>query len=316
MDDLAFSSRFRLTKDIIIIIYRNHSVAPIDQLLMTLRFYASGSFLISIGDFMNVSKSTCCRIINKVTRAIASLSPDFIKMPSTEEAISATHVHFYNIARLPRIVGSLDCTHIRISSPGTDNAEVFRNRKGYFSINVQTVSSADLQIMDLVARWPGSTHDQIIFDNSRIFQRLHANAFGNSMLVADSGYADTSHVVTPIATATTEVEQLYNESVRRTRNPVERSYGTWKRRFPVLALGLRLKLDTSLAVIVACGVLNNIAIQHKENLPPDDEYVLNDVDMDEDFELDPLPQHYAYTAKDELLANYFPQLLEGLNHNS
>nr|CAI5840736.1 unnamed protein product [Callosobruchus analis] len=233
MDDLAFSSRFRLTKESTVYVLeqieeqietvtdRNHSVAPIDQLLMTLRFYASGSFLISIGDFMNVSKSTCCRIINKVTRAIASLSPDFIKMPSTEEAISATHVHFYNIARLPRIVGSLDCTHIRISSP-----------------------------------------------------------------------------------------------VRRTRNPVERSYGTWKRRFPVLALGLRLKLDTSLAVIVACGVLNNIAIQHKENLPPDDEYVLNDVDMDEDFELDPLPQHYAYTAKDELLANYFPQLLEGLNLNS
>nr|CAI5844370.1 unnamed protein product [Callosobruchus analis] len=220
---------------------------------------------------------------------------------------------FYNIARLPRIVGSLDCTHTRISSPGTDNAEVFRNRKGYFSINVQTISSGNLQIMFD----PGSTHDQIRFDNSRIFQRLHANAFGNSMLVADSGYADTSHAVTPIASATTEVEQLYNESVRRTRNPVGRSYGTWKRGFPVLALGLRLKLDTSLTVIVACGVLNNITIQHKENLPPDDEYVLNDIDMDEYFELDPLPQHHAYTAKTELLANYFPQLLmEGLNHNN
>lgn len=69
-----------------------------------------------------------------------------------------------------------------------------------------------MEILDLVARWPGSTHDQIVFENSAIYQRLHANEFGNSIFVGDSGYTDTSHVVTPVDQAQNEVEQLYNEA--------------------------------------------------------------------------------------------------------
>lgn len=43
--------------------------------------------------------------------------------------------------------------------------EEFRNRKGYFSLNVQAVCDADLRLMNVVARWPGSAHDAI-FKNS------------------------------------------------------------------------------------------------------------------------------------------------------
>lgn len=67
-------------------------------------------------------------------------------------------------------------------------------------------------ILDIVARWPGSTHDQTIFDNSNIHRRLHQNEFGNSILMGDSGYANTTHVITPLLRAHTEVEQLHNEA--------------------------------------------------------------------------------------------------------
>ena len=40
---------------------------------------------------------------------------------------------------------------------------------------------------------------------------------------------------------------------------IENLFGVLKRRFPCLQRGLRLNLDTSLSVIVACGVLHNIA---------------------------------------------------------
>ena len=45
-------------------------------------------------------------------------------------------------------------------------------------------------------------------------------------------------------------------------------FGVWKRRFPVLAYGLRLKLETSLTVIVAAGVLYNYAKLNNEPEPP------------------------------------------------
>lgn len=80
------------------------------------------------------------------------------------------------------------------------------------STNLQTISSANLKVHDIVARWLGSTYDQIIFDNSSINRKLHGNEFGNSILVTDSGYANTKHVVNPLLTVCTEVEQVYNEA--------------------------------------------------------------------------------------------------------
>lgn len=39
----------------------------------------------------------------------------------------------------------------------------------------------------------------------------------------------------------TNVENTFNESQIRTRNPIERSYGVWKRRFPILSLGINVR---------------------------------------------------------------------------
>lgn len=93
------------------------------------------------------------------------------------------------------------------------------------------------------------------------------------------------------------------------RNAVERQYGVWKRRFPVLALGLRLKLQTSMAVIVATAVLHNIAIDAKEEEPPQDpDVIVNNNMYNEDIIVEP-PQDNFVNARDMLLNDYFPQLL-------
>lgn len=46
-------------------------------------------------------------------------------------------LEFYQIGCFPGITECIDCTHVRIKSPGSDTAEVFHNAKGVFSINVQ-----------------------------------------------------------------------------------------------------------------------------------------------------------------------------------
>ncbi|KAJ8945547.1 hypothetical protein NQ318_020393 [Aromia moschata] len=110
-------------------------------------------------------------------------------MPNTVDTITRAKAAFYQKARLPRVTGSLDCTHIKIvrKEPVKDSKKrnilkklqylqihevmnglhsehagtikkCFEIEKATFSINVQTISSANLQILDIVARWPGSTH--------------------------------------------------------------------------------------------------------------------------------------------------------------
>lgn len=49
--------------------------------------------------------------------------------------------------------------------------------------------------------------------------------------------------------------------------------GVLKRRFPVLAYGIRLKLETALTVIVAAGILHNIAKDMNEDEPPIEENI-------------------------------------------
>lgn len=98
--------------------FRNNSVAPINQLLIFLRFCATGSHLSCIGDFGGVHLSTASRIVVRVGIALAGLSNRFIKMPRTQEEINNHQLTFYEKARFPRVIGAVDCTHVRIQSPG------------------------------------------------------------------------------------------------------------------------------------------------------------------------------------------------------
>ena len=71
-----------------------------------------------------------------------------------------------------QVVGTIDCWHVRIQPPGGDYGEIFRKIKGYFSFNVQAVCDANIIFQDMVARWPGSSPDSLVFNNSRLKYRL------------------------------------------------------------------------------------------------------------------------------------------------
>lgn len=88
-----------------------------NQLLTTLRFFATNTHQISVGDFMGLHQTTASRIISKVSRAIANLRPQHIQMPSDNEMLHIQE-EFYRISRFPRVVGCIDGTHIKIQSAG------------------------------------------------------------------------------------------------------------------------------------------------------------------------------------------------------
>lgn len=137
-------------------------------------------------------------------------------------------------------------------------------------MNVQTICNANLKILDIVASWPGSTHDTSIFNGSAVKARFENGEMGDSLLVADSGYPVLPYVITPLLDPVGIGEIRFNEAQIRTRNPVERKYGVWKRRFPILSIGMRCNLDLVMAIIVATAVLQNIACDMKEGEPPND----------------------------------------------
>jgi len=54
------------------------------------------------------------------------------------------------------VIGAIDCTHIPIKSPSS-NEEEYVNRKGVYTINMQAVFDANMRLLDIVAKWPDST---------------------------------------------------------------------------------------------------------------------------------------------------------------
>lgn len=256
--------------------FRNHVIPPLYQLLIALRFYASGSLYITMGDFGGIHKTTAGKIIKRVTSAIVQLRHIYLRLPRQDE-MNLIQQQFYEIARFPRVIGAVDCTHIRICNPGGNNAENFRNRKGYFSLNTQAVCNANYEIIDIVARWPGGSHDSNIFDNSRIRMRFEAGEMGRYLLLGDSGYPVRPYLITPLNNPQTPAERLFNHSQIRTRTVVERTFGIWKRRFPIL-MGMRCRLPLCQDIIVATAVLHNICRRRNEDNPEDIEIPEEDND--------------------------------------
>lgn len=287
-DDIDFKMRFRFSKATVEVILnliganlkatslRNDPISPINQVLITLRFYATGSFQLCTGDNFLVSQSSVSRIFAKISHYIALKSNIYITMPQTRFAIGKINSDFYKIARFPRVLGTIDGTHIKIQSPGGDTAELYRNRKGWFSINVQMVANANLKVMDIVTCYPGSAHDSTIFNESRLRVKLEDDAFGDCYLLGDSAYPCRKYLLTPLHNPRTPAEVRYNKSHIHTRNTVERAFGVLKRRFPCLSLGLRVALDRVDSIIIATTVLNNIAIDRRDEMPPDENIVHNE----------------------------------------
>lgn len=261
-----------------------------------------------MGDFLSVHKTTAGRIVKKVITALCNLFPQCIHLPHTEEEKQEAKRDFFALSHFPRVVGAIDCTHIKIQSPGGENAEVYRNRKGYFSLNCQIVCSAKLKIIDLVCRWPGSANDSHIFENSAVKMQLQNGEMGNGVLVADRGYAVRPYILTPLDDPVGEAENLYNEAQIRTRNVIERLFGVWKRRFPILSCGIRCKMELTQMIVVACAVLHNIAVDQNEDMNEDDNNL-----MEGEINNFPEERHGDYVARTPFI-DYFRNLLNQRNN--
>ncbi|KAJ8917007.1 hypothetical protein NQ315_012924, partial [Exocentrus adspersus] len=255
-----FKLRYRFRKEVVLDVLlplvnqcltkqnkRGLPIPPVMQLLTCLRFYATSNFQLVSVDWRGISQSTISNIIKTVSTLIAQRLGEFIHFPNTEEGFRSNFRRFYEIT-----------AHIlKIGNPGGDNGEVFRNRKGFFSLNVQVVSGPKREIYDIVVRHPGSSYDSLIFDRSAVRVRMERGDIPG-LLLGDNGYPCRHYLLTPVLQLGTEAAVRYNTAHIRTRNVVERLFGTWKRHFPCLQRGLLTKLETSLAIICATAVLYNI----------------------------------------------------------
>lgn len=131
------------------------------------------------------------------------------------------------------------------------------------------ISDADLLIRDVVARWPGTMHDSVIYDLSWVKRQiLNEPRFAGGWFLGDGGYASTPQMLTPFLDPVLQGEIRYNEAHKRQRGCAERLIGVWKGRFRCILQHeskLRFRsLRKCARCILATAVLHNIAILLRE----------------------------------------------------
>ena len=260
---------------------RNRAILPVIQLCIFLRFLASGCFQSIVGDTFHVDKSTVSRKIHSVATALARHLNHFVRFPDVERLRQIKEA-FYNRYRFPSVVGAIDCTHIRIQAPAV-REDVYVNRKSFHSLNVQAVCDHDLKITNLVVKWPGRVHDARIWELCDLREELQ-NGLHNGLLLGDSGYPCQPWLMTPITNPAGAAEERYNRSQTRARNPIERLFGVWKRRFHALHGEIRLEPGKVCTIVAAAAVLHNVA---RDRRLPD----FHDLIVDDQPDVEPYQAH-------------------------
>ncbi|XP_029908331.1 putative nuclease HARBI1 [Myripristis murdjan] len=247
--------------------HRNHALTVPQTVCIALRFFATGTFMYSVGDAENLGKNTVCRAIHKVAGALTELIDAFVVFPG-HLPTQCIKEGFYDIAGFPRVLGAIDCTHIPISAHLGENEADFVNRKSFHSLNIQMTCDHQMMVTSLVAKWPGSVHDSRIFRESLLCQKLEQGQF-SGVLLGDRGYACLPYLLTPYPDPGAGPQMRFNVAHAKTRVRIEMTFGVIKARFTCLR-GLRVAPDRACRIISACVVLHNIATMRKERTPPSD----------------------------------------------
>ena len=72
--------------------------------------------------------------------------------------------NLFHVAGSPNVLGAIDGTLVPIKGPSVDQ-HLYVCRKRYHALNIQSVADADYKFINIVARWPGSSHDAFIWGN-------------------------------------------------------------------------------------------------------------------------------------------------------
>lgn len=269
------------------------------QFCSVLNFYASGSYQRRVGSdaYAMLSQTLVSRCVRYFSFVIATKIMDqFIHFPQSSEEIEVLHNQMQLHSDFPGAFAIVDGTLIGLAAVAHNIEHMFITRKHFHAINTQVVVDAGMRFLSVNARYPGATHDSLIWRASMVNSTLRQfyNSEGGNwkyFMLADHGYPLQPWLLKPYDTPNTASEKLYNKLHRQLRSLVERVIGLLKARFRCLLGERKLRYDPLMSgyIIYSCAVLHNFLIE--KNFPVGDiepifENLVNSFDEDlDDFQI-------------------------------
>ena len=109
-------------------------------------------------DLHGLHRTTVSRTIHRVAAAMCRHRHEYMKFPQTQMELQQVKERFYDMSDFPNVLGAVDGSLILIFAPRKDE-HLFVCRKGYHALNIQGICKANMAFTNIVAKYPGSTHD-------------------------------------------------------------------------------------------------------------------------------------------------------------
>nr|CAH7734524.1 unnamed protein product [Callosobruchus chinensis] len=160
--------------------YNNYHTNPIlaeENLVVTLRYLASGCSFKALAFSFRMGASTVGKIIKEVCAALWEVfQPLHMKQPTTADFLRISE-EYNRLWDFPNCIGAWDGKHIRIKCP-SHSGSMFFNYKHYFSIVLQGLVDDHYRFISIDVGGYGKQSDGGTFQASKLSKLLEKNKLG------------------------------------------------------------------------------------------------------------------------------------------
>ena len=296
-------------------------LSAVTQLLVALRYYATGNSIISLKNTagFELSHGSVYNAIKNVSTALGSLVNEDVSYPFDLVSMAEIKSGFAHYGGFPACIGAIDGSQIKIKAPPqNENIYVGRKTDGHY-LNVQFVCDSKLKFLDTVIKWPGSVNDSTIWDMCGLkeslqeFLEAHPRSY-KGWLIGDSGYDQRRNLMTPFEEPQNKPEEAYNIAHKKCRCSIERAIGVLKSRFRCLCKQtggcIQFDIDVICQIIASCVVLHNYCRDRNIEYPID-ENIQRDLQDERDSQVRRDTNNtenkviLGYRARQSVVAEYF-----------
>ena len=243
-----------------------------EKLLVTLRYLATGDSQQSQAFNFRLGRATICHFIRPTLTAIwDSLSPLYLKMPTTVEEWQQISDEFYEDWNMPHVIGALDGKHVCMECPSYAGSS-FYNYKGFHSTVLMAVCDSKYRFIYTDIGHYGRDNDASIFSVTQLYhdfqhdlvpipQPIPLAEGGESApyhLVGDEIFPLKEWLMKPYPGANlSEQQKVYNYRLSRARRTIENSFGILAARWRIYRRPIRAALETCDLIVKATVCLHN-----------------------------------------------------------
>jgi hypothetical protein len=241
----------------------------------------SGGSASAVASHFRIGQGSVHNYVRRCVKALHEIKEEVVFWPNQEERTEMKN----RLAALGfrHCIGIVDGTLIVLDTQPEKYHECYYSRKSVYAINVMIICDDRKRITYYYAGWPGSTHDNRVFRNSKIFRKRAEYFDFGEYLLGDSAYSLSSIMVQAFkkqqaAAELPRSEEYFNTMLAHVRIASEHCIGMLKGRFPCLKrTNIRIKsgrkeIKQLVDLLGACAVMHNLLINYDHDTIPKEWY--------------------------------------------